>query len=326
MIKVRNLSKTFEYYKKAEGVKGSITNLFRRQTIQKQAVDDVSFDVADGEILGFLGPNGAGKTTTLKMLSGILYPTSGEININGFVPFERKTEYKKSMTILLGNKSHLWADLPALDSFAINKKIYELEDSVYKARVAELSEMFDVHKLLNVQVRRLSLGEKMKLEIIASLLHNPQIIFLDEPTIGLDLISQKSMREFILDYNKRYGATIIITSHNTADIEALCKRVIIISGGKLSYDGQISMIDAQINKYKIIKIKTDDHYDKGHLLALPGVTAFEQGDAYSASLQVEREKVNSVAAKMLEMGFVSDINITEYPIERQIENMFLKKN
>jgi ABC-type uncharacterized transport system, ATPase component len=324
MILVKNISRDFHYYKKAEGIKGSIRNLFSRQIVVKKAVDDISFEVFDGEIIGLLGPNGAGKTTTLKILAGILYPSSGSALINGFIPWERKNEFRKLIAILLGNKSQLWIDLPAVDSFVINKNIYEIDDMTYRKRVSELSEMFNVTHLLNVQVRRLSLGERMKLEIISSILHNPKVIFLDEPTIGLDLISQKSMREFISQYNRHYKATIIITSHNTADIEALCRRVVIIKEGRIAYDGQISSIDDQLNRYKVINIKSDMVMNDEMFLMIEGVDRVSIVDDHSCSIRVERERTNSVAACILQQGNISDINIEEYPIELQIENIFLK--
>ena len=322
MIQVDHLGREFQYYKKKTGVKGSLSNLFHREILVKQAVQDVSFRVADGEILGLLGPNGAGKTTTLKMLSGILYPTSGTAQINGFIPWERKDDFKRQIAVLLGNKSQLWLDLPAIDTFAICKEIYEIDDKKYRKNIDLLSEMFNVTHLLQVQVRRLSLGERMKMEIIASLLHNPKVIFLDEPTIGLDLISQKSMREFIQNYNERYHATVIITSHNTADIEALCKRVVIIKDGSVAYDGEISAIDAQLNHYKMIHIRRDKVLEPSLLEKLEGIEQVQKENDYTFSLRVEREKVNGIAAQLLQDGHISDINISEYPIELQIENIF----
>lgn len=324
MIKVENLSREFTYSKKKEGLKGSLSNFFKREKLIKKAVDGISFEVDDGEIIGFLGPNGAGKTTTLKMLSGILYPTSGNALVNNFIPWERKKEFKQMISILLGNKSQLWPDLPALDSFMINKKIYEIDDASYKKRVSQLSEMFQVDQLLHVQTRRLSLGERMKLEIIASLLHDPKIVFFDEPTIGLDLISQKSMREFIRAYNEQYNVTIIITSHNTADIEALCKRIVVINHGNLIYDGDVSMIDEHLNQYKVIKIESETLIDFDSLRLIEGVDEIDRINEYSCSLRVDRNCVNETVIKILMKKNISDINISEYPLEKQIETIFTK--
>ena len=222
MISVNNLRKEFSYYKKGAGLQGSLNNLFHRQMLTKEAVKDVSFSVEKGEMMALLGPNGAGKTTTLKLLSGILYPTSGEVLVNGFVPWERKNEFKRSFAIVMGQKNQLWWDLPASDSLYLNKCIYDVDDREYKKTVDELSELLGVRELMNIQVRRLSLGERMKMEILAALIHRPGILFLDEPTIGLDIVSQQKIRNFLHYYNEQTKTTIILTSHYMRDIEALC--------------------------------------------------------------------------------------------------------
>ena len=213
MISVNNLRKEFSYYKKGAGLQGSLNNLFHRQMLTKEAVKDVSFSVEKGEMMALLGPNGAGKTTTLKLLSGILYPTSGEVLVNGFVPWERKNEFKRSFAIVMGQKNQLWWDLPASDSLYLNKCIYDVDDREYKKTVDELSELLGVRELMNIQVRRLSLGERMKMEILAALIHRPGILFLDEPTIGLDIVSQQKIRDFLHYYNEQTKTTIILTSH-----------------------------------------------------------------------------------------------------------------
>ncbi len=222
MITVDHLRKEFQYYKKAAGIQGSLHNIFHREVLTKEAVRDISFSVSKGEMVGFLGPNGAGKTTTLKMLSGILYPTAGKIEVDGFIPWERNEDFKRRISVVMGQKNQLWWDLPASDSFYLNKCIYGVGDADYRNVVEELSELLDVRQLLNVQVRRLSLGERMKMEILAALIHRPVILFLDEPTIGLDILSQQKIREFLKTYNEQWKTTVIITSHYLADIEALC--------------------------------------------------------------------------------------------------------
>ncbi|WP_042159263.1 ABC transporter ATP-binding protein, partial [Paenibacillus gorillae] len=222
-ISVKNLSKQYDYYEKEVGLKNSLKNLIFRKKLVKEAVTDISFEIEKGEIIGFLGPNGAGKTTTLKMLSGILYPTSGEVIIGGYKPWEREKKFKMLFSIIMGNKGQLNWDLPANESLYLTKCIYEIDDVRYKRTVEELSELLDVKSLMKVQVRRLSLGERMKMELIASLLHSPEVLFLDEPTIGLDVISQKKIREFFKYYNSKEKTTIILTSHYTADVEDLCK-------------------------------------------------------------------------------------------------------
>ena len=223
IIKVKNLSKTFIYHKKPEGIKGSIKALFFREKLKKESVKNVSFEIEKGEFVGFLGPNGAGKTTTLKMLSGILTPTSGIVSVLGYKPFLRENEYKMQFAIVMGQKGQIWPSLPAIETFNLLKKVYEVPENIFRKRLDEFTELLDVKDILNVQVRKLSLGQRMKMEVIASLLHNPKVLFLDEPTIGLDVISQKNIRNFLREYNNKYKTTIILTSHNMDDVEELTK-------------------------------------------------------------------------------------------------------
>ncbi|MCL2020386.1 MAG: ATP-binding cassette domain-containing protein [Oscillospiraceae bacterium] len=244
IIKVENLKKHYDYYQKDQGLKNSFKNMVKRKKLKKEAVNGITFNVNAGEIVGFIGPNGAGKTTTLKMLSGILYPTSGIATVGGYIPWERKKAFKMGFSIVMGQKTQLNWDLPAVESFNLNKYIYEVDDTEFKRTVDELIEILEVEPLLKTQVRRLSLGERMKMELIAALVHRPKIIFLDEPTIGLDFISQKTIREFIRRYNEETGATILLTSHYMNDIESLCKRAIIINDGLLIYDGNLADIAA----------------------------------------------------------------------------------
>jgi ABC-2 type transport system ATP-binding protein len=321
-IKVENLSKEFSYYKKQEGLAGALKNIGKRERIVKKAVSGVSFTVDEGEIIGLLGPNGAGKTTTLKMLSGILYPTAGKITAGGYIPQERKKEFKRSMSIVLGNKSQLWTDLPAIDSFEINRCIYDIPKDTYRERVSHLALMLQVDHLLQTQVRRLSLGEKMKLEFIAAMLHYPRFLLLDEPTIGLDLLSQKTIRQFISEYNRENNATIIVTSHYTADIEALCKRVIIINHGQVAYDGPIDKINQDLNRYKIVVLRTTGTADLSAVIVIPGVVKAEAVDEYTVRLLVEKHELSSVGRALFSTENVADINIEEFPIEDQIETIY----
>jgi ABC-2 type transport system ATP-binding protein len=242
MIKVENLKKHYDYYQKDQGLKNSLKNVIRRKKLKKEAVNGISFNIEAGEIVGFIGPNGAGKTTTLKMLSGILFPTSGTATVGGFTPWERKKAFKMGFSIVMGQKTQLNWDLPAIETFNLNKCIYEVDDAAYKKTVDELVGLLGVEPLMKTQVRRLSLGERMKMELIAALVHRPRIIFLDEPTIGLDFVSQKTIREFIRHYNEETGATILLTSHYMGDIESLCKRAIVINEGLIAYDGNLSDI------------------------------------------------------------------------------------
>src|SRR5947207_8505430 len=238
VIEVQGLTKTFRTYKKEPGFRGALKGLVRRHYETVYAVKEVSFAVAEGELVGFLGPNGAGKTTTLKMLAGLLYPTSGSARVLGYVPWERQDGYRRQFALLLGQKNQLWWDLPARESLELNAKIYGIPAVVLERTVAEMSELLAVRDKLNVAVRELSLGERMKMELIASLLHRPKVLFLDEPTIGLEVVSQKTVREFLREHNKKEKTTILLTSHYMTDIQDLCERVIIIDRGAISFDGR----------------------------------------------------------------------------------------
>ena len=235
IIQVKNLSKSFSYYLKEKGLRGSIRNVFHKTKLEKQAVKSISFDIARGSITGFVGMNGAGKTTTLKMLSGLLKETTGEIEVLGYYPFDRNPDFLKQISLVLGNKSQLWWDLPAIDSFYLNKEIYSVPDNVFEEHLNEMVDLFGVEELLKIQVRRLSLGERMKMELIAALIHKPKVIFLDEPTIGLDIITQYNIRNFLKEYVNRHGATLFLTSHNFDDITTLCDSLILMDSGEIIY-------------------------------------------------------------------------------------------
>lgn len=321
MITAEHLKKEFTYYKKMTGIKGSLHNVFHRESLTKEAVRDISFSVEKGEMIGFLGPNGAGKTTTLKMLSGILYPTGGRIEVDGFVPWERKNEFKRRISIVMGQKNQLWWDLPASDSFYLNKCIFGVDDWAYRDIVTELSELLDVKELLNVQVRRLSLGERMKMEILAALIHRPDILFLDEPTIGLDILSQKKIRDFLKIYNEQWKTTVIITSHYMADIEALCDMAVIINQGVLVYDGKLGEVNQLLGKRKLLSVKTSAAVEAGDWAAFGSVR--EVSDA-GAVLEVPQEKVREVLAVILSGMPVEDFTVTEIPIEESIARFYQK--
>lgn len=322
MITVEHLKKEFTYYKKMAGLKGSLHNIFHRESLTKEAVRDISFSVEKGEMIGFLGPNGAGKTTTLKMLSGILYPTEGRIEVDGYIPWERKNEFKRRISIVMGQKNQLWWDLPASDSFYLNKCIFGVDDGVYRDIIIELSELLDVKELLNVQVRRLSLGERMKMEILAALIHRPDILFLDEPTIGLDILSQKKIREFLKIYNEQWKTTIIITSHYMADIEALCDRAIIINQGQLVYDGKLGDINQLLGKRKLLSVKTSGAVE---LEAWKAFGMVREVSSAGAVLEVPQEKVKEVLAAILSGLQVEDFTVTEIPIEESIARFYQKE-
>jgi len=318
-IYVENLCKRFEYYKKEEGLKGSFKNIFRRKKLIKHAVDGISFSVPQGEILALLGPNGAGKTTTLKMLSGILYPTSGTAQVAGFTPWERKTAFKKQFAIVMGQKNQLWPDLPARETFRLNQYMYEIPDKDFKKNLAELTELLSAEQVLDVQVRRLSLGERMKMELIASLLHRPSVLFLDEPTIGLDIIAQKKIREFIRSYNEQTKTTIILTSHSMQDIEALSRRAIIINNGKAVYDGSLENIRNALGQKKILKIKTAQEVPLERIAAYGTVRKNEDG---CIILEAPKQSLKRISAELLEAFDLEDFTVEDLPLEESIEVFF----
>ncbi|MBN1563140.1 MAG: ATP-binding cassette domain-containing protein [Anaerolineae bacterium] len=319
IIQVNHLSKHFEYYQKELGLRSSIRNLFSREKLTKAAVDDICFAIEEGEMVGFLGPNGAGKTTTLKMLAGILYPTSGAASVLGFTPWERKKAFKMQFAIVMGQKNQLWWDLPANESLYLNKCIYEIDTATYERTLAELTELLDVQNLLNVQVRRLSLGERMKMELIGALIHKPRLIFLDEPTIGLDIVSQKKFRQFFKYYNEQHHTTIILTSHYMEDIKDLCKRAIVINQGHIVFDGNLQAVNEVFSQSKIIKLQLAAPVDQSDLTPYGEVREFS---AFTATIQVPRLKVKEYSKRILDQLPVSDFNIEDVPVEDGIARLY----
>ncbi|AUM63587.1 ATP-binding cassette domain-containing protein [Brevibacillus sp. 7WMA2] len=321
LIHVSNLQKEYAYYRKEVGLLNSIKNLFHREKLVKEAVQKISFDIDEGEMMAFLGPNGAGKTTTLKILSGILHPTSGEATVMGYVPWERKKEFKMKFSIVMGQKSQLWWDLPANESLFLNKFIYEVEDREYQKTLEELTELLDVKDILDVQVRRLSLGERMKLELVAALIHRPKVIFLDEPTIGLDLISQKSIRKFLKYYNEETKATIILTTHYMKDVEDLCKRAIIINQGKIVYDGNLNKVNELLNQKKLVKIQFSAPVPQS---AVEAYGIVREHNEFESLIELDREFLKQNSKLILEHLPVSDINVEDIPIEDSITILYKK--
>lgn len=317
-IEVCELSKEFEYYEKEQGLKGSFKNLFDRKKLVKEAVKNLNFSVEQGEIVGFLGPNGAGKTTSLKMLSGILYPTGGKAEVLGFTPWERKNQFKRQISIIMGQKNQLWWDLPAIESMYLNKEIYEISDSDYKKRLDYMTELLDVQKLLNVQVRRLSLGERMKMEIIAALLHHPSVLFLDEPTIGLDVISQKNIRNFLKQYNKEEGVTILLTSHYMDDINDMCKRSIVINHGRVIYNDHTEKIGQLIGNKKRIKFKVNDSHCSN--FSAYGIVKEKKGN--DVVLEVESNFIQEIIKELIANYALLDFTVENLPIEEGIELLY----
>ena len=302
VVHVDALEKVFRVPEREAGLRASVGSLFHRRWREVRAVDGVSFDIEPGEVVGFLGPNGAGKTTTLKMLSGLLHPTGGTAQVLDHVPWRRERDYLRRMTLVMGNRNQLQWDLPALDSFDLNRAIYRLPREQFTQTRDELVELLDVGDLVRKPVRQLSLGERMKVEVVGSLLHLPQVLFLDEPTIGLDVTMQKRIRSFVATYNERYGATVLLTSHYMADVEALCKRVLVIHHGRLLFDGRLDALADKFGAYKTIEA----------VLA----------DGETVSMQVPRDETSAATARLLAENEVHDLTVEDPSIEDVIESVF----
>lgn len=322
VISLSHLRKHYQVYQKEPGILGSLRSLYARKYETVKAVDDVTFDISEGELVGFIGPNGAGKTTTLKCLSGLLYPTSGTVTVLGFTPFERKNAFLKEIALVMGQKNQLWWDLPAAETFLLNKEIYEVPDDQYKRTLSELVELLEVGELLKVQVRKLSLGERMKMELIAALIHSPKVMFLDEPTIGLDVVMQKKMRDFIRTYNEHHRSTILLTSHYMEDVRQLAKRVIVIDHGKILYDGKLDHLVRKFAKYKVLSIVLETYVPPEKLKEIGDLDEY---NFPKAVIRVPRSASNVAAAQLLQKFPVDDLNIEEPDIEDIIRDVFAKK-
>jgi ABC-2 type transport system ATP-binding protein len=319
-ITVENLSKTYQVPEREGGFGAAVRSFFVRKYKDVKAVQGVNFKISQGEIVGFLGPNGAGKTTTLKMLSGLLHPTSGQATVLAFTPWELKPDYLRSMTLVMGQRNRLSWDIPAADSFLLNQAIYRLPDDEYKATYKELDELLELEPLMKKPVRNLSLGERMKCEIAAGLLHRPKVLFLDEPTIGLDITGQSNIREFLREYNRRTGATILLTSHYMADVTALCERILIIHHGQLKYDGGISELSRKIAPFKLIGVRLAE--TNSHDLRKYGTPVQNEEDSEKQYIQVRAEDVTRITSGLLADLPIHDITITDPPIEDVIEQAF----
>lgn len=319
-IRVDQISKTYKVPEREGGFGAAVRSFFKRKYKDVNAVQKVSFRIEPGEIVGFLGPNGAGKTTTLKMLSGLLHPTSGMANVLGFTPWELKPDYLRVMTLVMGQRNRLSWDIPAADSFLLNQAIYRLPDDEYKRTYKGLDELLELEPLMKKPVRNLSLGERMKCEIAAALLHRPKVLFLDEPTIGLDITGQARIREFLREYNRRTGATVLLTSHYMADVTALCERIIIIHHGNLKYDGGINDLSRRIAPFKLIGIRLAEA--NSHDLTQYGTLVQNEEDWEKQYIQVPAGEVTGVTSRLLADLPVHDITIADPPIEDVIERAF----
>src|SRR3989344_1306361 len=318
-IIVDRLVKNFEVTEKAPGLRGAIQSIISPQKKTVRALRNISFTIQPGELVGFIGPNGAGKTTTLKTLSGLLYPTGGFVSVLDFDPWSRRPEFLKQIALVMGQKNQLWWDLPAFETFELNRAIYEIPKKEFEESLNELVTLLDVGKLLNIQVRRLSLGQRMRLELVAALLHQPEILFLDEPTIGLDLVAQERVRDFIFDYNRRHSATILLTSHNMDDVIDLARRVIVIDDGRIIFDGILDELIARFAKEKIIKLTLTKEIDTKELEKIGKVKSIQFPEVI---LRVPRSAAAVAASELLQSFPVGDLTIEEEDIEDVIRVVF----
>ncbi|TWT97058.1 putative ABC transporter ATP-binding protein YbhF [Botrimarina colliarenosi] len=319
IIQIRGLRKSYRVYQKQEGLLASFRGLFHREYREVEAVRGIDLDVEQGEFVAFLGPNGAGKTTTLKLLSGVISPTAGEATVMGFTPWQRANEYRRRFALVMGQKNQLWWDLPAAESFRLHQQIYRLPPDEYDRTTAELTDLLSVGKLLNQPVRELSLGERMKMELIAALLHRPEVLFLDEPTIGLDVVAQHKIQQFLKHYQETRGTTVLLTSHYMKDIAALCRRVVIIANGRLMYDGSLAGIVDRFSGHKVLTLQFADD-------AMPTDLARfgEPLDVQppKARIKVERERIADVLSSVLSGYQVADVSVEDPPLEEVIAEMF----
>lgn len=319
IISVKNVSKVYDILKKEPGLLGSLKTLFSRKYDKKIGVDNINFSINEGDFIGFIGPNGAGKTTTIKMLSGIIHPSSGDIKVMGFTPKKLQNSFKKQFAITMGQKNQLWWDIPPLDSFQLLKEIYEISEEDYNQILEELTTLLEVKHLLKVPLRNLSLGERMKMEIIGSLLHSPKVLFLDEPTIGLDVPSRRKIRKFLKYINKEKNITIILTSHYLEDIEELCNRIIAINKGNIIYDGSIKALPSAALNYKYVSVSFDD---QNALKLLKKYGELIDKTDTNAKILIKKDNIKEFGQEIFSTSFFYDVNIEDVPLDDTFENLF----
>jgi len=320
VITISQLAKHYQVPEREAGLKAAVTSLFRRKFRTVKAVNGISFNIEPGEVVGFLGPNGAGKTTTLKMLSGLLHPTSGQVSVMGYEPRHRSHDYLRQVTLVMGNRNQLTWDLPALDSFDLQRAIYGIPVDDFKRTRDDFIDLLELKDLVNKPVRNLSLGERMKMEIVAALLHRPKVLFLDEPTIGLDVTMQRRIRTFIAEYNQRYNATVLLTSHYMADVEALCKRVIVIHHGRILFDGDLATLVNQFSSYKTLSLTLQA--TEAELSKYGEVVSQEDG---RVTLRVPKAQTSQVTARLLSDFQVDDLTVEDAPVDDVIDQVFSQK-
>jgi ABC-2 type transport system ATP-binding protein len=319
ILRIRGLAKSYRIYQKREGLWAAMKGLFRREYREVQAVRGIDLDVGQGEFVAFLGPNGAGKTTTLKLLSGVINPTRGEATVMGYVPWKRENEYRRRFALVMGQKNQLWWDLPAAESFRLHQQIYHIAPADFDRTLGELVELLGVAKLLHQPVRELSLGERMKMELIAALLHSPEVLFLDEPTIGLDVVAQHNIQQFLRHYQRERRITILLTSHYMKDVAALCRRVVVIAQGRIMYDGSLAGVVDEFSSHKVLTLQFADGRVPGDLTRYGEVVEITEP---RAKLRIERKDISRVLAHVLSSHAIEDVSVEDPPLEEVIAHLF----
>ena len=317
-IQLKNLTKVYRVYRKREGLRAAFTGLFRREHTDVRAVDDISFDIEKGEMVAFLGPNGAGKTTTLKLLSGLIYPSSGTATVLDHIPWKRENAYRRRFALVMGQKNQLWWDLPAQESFRLHQEIYRIDDATFRRRLDELTDLLEVKRLVSQPVRELSLGERMRMELIAALLHSPEVLLLDEPTIGLDVVSQRRVQEFLKFYQQEQQVTVVLTSHYMKDVEALCQRAIIINHGKIQHNGPLAEIVDRFSTHKVLELQFANEVPSD--LARFGEVFDVQPPR--VKIRIPRQQVPEALGAILSAYAIEDVGVHDRPLEEVIAEMF----